>query len=101
MQAVFAYVGDAVSAAGFRLGGARTFTPAPGEEAAALAQACRTADLVLLSDDVAAALPHAELNALLAALQPMAAIVPRWREALSVRDPGERVRAQLGLDQQS
>jgi vacuolar-type H+-ATPase subunit F/Vma7 len=101
MQTVFAYVGDAVSAAGFRLAGARTFSPSPGEEAGALAQARRVADLVLVSDEVAAALPRTELNALLTTLQPLVAIVPRPGEALSARDPAERVRAQLGLEQQS
>lgn len=98
MSAVFAYVGDVASAAAFRLAGVRSFAPASGAEAAAVAQARDGADLLLLSTAVAEALPRAELNALLAALQPLAAIVPAPHGGLIARDPAERVRAQLGLE---
>lgn len=99
MPAVLAYVGDAVSAAGFRLAGASTFSPTAGEEAAALAQARQAADVLLLSDEVAAALPREELGALLTATAPLVAIVPRAGAAPSANDPAERVRAQLGLEE--
>ncbi len=99
MSAVFAYVGDVASAAGFRLAGARTFTPAPGEEANALAQARKEADLVLLSSEVAATLPRAALNDALAAMEPVVAIVPGTDGVLPASDPAERVRAQLGLEE--
>jgi vacuolar-type H+-ATPase subunit F/Vma7 len=92
-----AYVGDAVQAAGYRLAGARVFTPAAGAEAAALAQAREAAQVVLLAPEVAAALPRGELEAALAALQPLLAIVPKDGE-VSPLDPAERVRAQLGLE---
>jgi vacuolar-type H+-ATPase subunit F/Vma7 len=92
-----AYVGDAVSGAGFRLAGARVFSPEPGQERAALAQACAAAQVVLISGEVAAALPRAELEAAQAALQPLLAIVPE-RDSVSPLDPAERVRAQLGLE---
>ena len=92
-----AYVGDTVDAAGYRLAGARVFTPAAGEEATALAHARDIAQVVLLSREVAAALPRGELEAALAALQPLAAIVPEGGE-ISPLDPAERVRAQLGLE---
>lgn len=98
MQRVaLAYVGDAAQAAGFRLAGARVFSPAPGEESAALAQARASAQVVLLAAEVAAALPRAELLQAQAALQPLLAIVPQG-EALCPLDPAERVRAQLGLE---
>jgi vacuolar-type H+-ATPase subunit F/Vma7 len=96
-QAVLAYVGEAAEAAGFRLAGARVFSPAPGEELAALSQAREAAQIVLLSAEVAAALPRAELESAQAALRPLLAIVPRGRD-ISVRDPAERVRHQLGLE---
>jgi vacuolar-type H+-ATPase subunit F/Vma7 len=92
-----AYVGDAVDAAGFRLAGARVFTPAPGEEAAALARARPVAKVLLLSRQVAAALPRGELESTLAALQPLAAIVPDG-DGISPFDPAESVRALLGLE---
>lgn len=92
-----AYVGDAVTAAGFRLAGARVFSPAPGAEGEALAQARATAEVVLLSAQVAAALPRGELEVAQAALQPLLAILPEGGE-ISPADPAERVRAQLGLE---
>jgi len=97
-RAALAYVGDAFDAAGFRLAGARVFSPAPGGEAAALAQARSVAQLVLLSAEAAAALPRGDLEAALAALQPLVAIVPGAGGAVSPLDPAERVRAQLGLE---
>ena len=92
-----AYVGDTVDAAGYRLAGARVFTPAAGEEATALAHARDIAQVVLLSREAAAAMPRGPLEAALAALQPLAAIVPEGGET-SPLDPAERVRAQLGLE---
>jgi len=93
-----AYIGDAVEAAGFRLAGARVYSPAAGSEAAALVQARSAARVVLLSPQVAQALPRAELDAALAALQPLTAIVPGRHGEVSPADPSERVRAQLGLE---
>ena len=92
-----AYVGDAVDAAGYRLAGARVFVPTAGQEAAAMAQARDIAQVVLISREVAAAMPRGELEAALAALQPLAAIVPEAGET-SPLDPAERVRSQLGLE---
>jgi vacuolar-type H+-ATPase subunit F/Vma7 len=92
-----AYVGDAVDAAGYRLAGARVFSPAAGEETAALGHARSAAQVVLLSREVAAALPRSALEAALAALQPLLAIVPEGGE-ISPLDPAERVRAQRGLE---
>jgi vacuolar-type H+-ATPase subunit F/Vma7 len=98
MTAALAYVGNAVDAAGFRLAGARVFSPRPGEESGALAQARAQARLVLLSPEVAEALPRGELDAALMALQPLTAIVPGGGGEVSPADPSERVRAQLGLE---
>jgi vacuolar-type H+-ATPase subunit F/Vma7 len=96
-RVALAYVGDAVSAAGFRLAGARVFAPTPGEEGLALHQAREAAQVVLLSSETAVALSRGELEAALAALQPLMAIVPDDGE-ISPLDPAERVRAQLGLE---
>ena len=93
-----AYLGDPVSAAGFRLAGARTWTPEAGAESAALARARARAGVVLLSAEVADRLPRDELEAALAALRPLVAIVPDAAGTVSPLDPAERVRAQLGLE---
>ena len=98
MTATLAYVGDAVEAAGFRLAGVRVYAPAPGAEAAALAQARASARVVLLSASIAERLPRADLESALAALQPLTVIVPGGGGQVAAVDPSERVRAQLGLE---
>jgi vacuolar-type H+-ATPase subunit F/Vma7 len=83
------YLGDEVSAAGYRLAGALVRTPRAGEETAALAWALSQAPLVLLSTAVAAGIGEAALRRALSALAPLVLIVP---------DLAARLRTQLGLE---
>ena len=53
-MALVCYIGDEVSAAGFRLAGAAVIVPAPGGETAALAAARADGAVVLIAADVAA-----------------------------------------------
>lgn len=92
------YLGDAVSAAGYRLAGAQVRTPAPGDEAAALAWALAQAPLVLVSAAVAAAVPEAALRAALLALQPLVLLVPDREGRVPLPDRAGRLREQLGLE---
>jgi len=91
------FVGDATSAAGFRLAGVHTIVPAPGRERAALRAARDDAPLVLLAASVAARLPAAELSAALAALTPIVAVVPDITGSAAPPDLAARLKAQLGL----
>lgn len=99
-RATFAYVGDALDAAGMRLAGARVWTPAPGGEATAVREARAAADVVLLTAVVAERLPRAELDAALQAARPFTLLIPEASRP-SAADPAERVRAQLGLERQA
>lgn len=92
------FLGDEVSAAGYRLAGARVRTPRPGEEAAALALARGEAPLVLLSAAVAARLAVAELGAAQAALAPLVLVVPDLQGRQPLPDLAARLRSQLGLE---
>lgn len=92
------FIGNAVRAAGYRLGGFVTVTPAPGHEAAAVERALQGAGLVVLDADVAERLPAARLDAWLAGGAPPFVVAPRGDGACSRADPAERVRTQLGLD---
>ena len=58
------YIGDAVSAAGFRLAGLRIHVPDTTELVMQIEQAATDASLVLLGADLAAQLPVAELDRL-------------------------------------
>jgi vacuolar-type H+-ATPase subunit F/Vma7 len=92
------YLGDEVSAAGWRLAGVAVRTPAGGDEAAALAWARAHAPLVLVSSAVAAAIGEATLRAAASALAPLVLIVPDLHGAVPLPDLAARLRSQLGLE---
>jgi vacuolar-type H+-ATPase subunit F/Vma7 len=92
------YLGDEVSAAGYRLAGALGRTPDTGEAAALLAWARSSAPLVLLSATVASEIGEAALRPALAAPAPLVLIVPDLHGEVPLPDLGARLRAQLGLE---
>jgi vacuolar-type H+-ATPase subunit F/Vma7 len=92
------YLGDEVSAAGYRLAGALVRTPRAGGETAALAWALSQAPLVLLSTAVAAGIGEAVLRRALSALAPLVLIVPDLHGELPLPDLAARLRTQLGLE---
>lgn len=91
------YLGDEVSAAGWRLAGATVRTPRPGEEATALAWALAQAPLVLVSATVAAGIAAPVLRAALLALAPLVQVVPDRDGRVPLPDLAARLREQLGL----
>jgi vacuolar-type H+-ATPase subunit F/Vma7 len=92
------YLGDEVTAAGYRLAGLQVRVPAPGEASAAFDEARALAPLVLLSAAVAAHIDAAQLRAALAALQPLILIVPDARGEVPRPDLAARLRGQLGME---
>ena len=92
-----AFIGDEVSAAGFRLAGAQVRVPAPGEELGELREALREAELILVTAETAARIPAAVLRPLLAAARPLVLLVPDVRGAVAVPDVVGPIRAQLGM----
>lgn len=92
------YVGDEISAAGWRLAGMRVIVPAPGAEAAALADARAGAPLVLVSAATAQHLDEALLASAGAALEPLLLVVPDPQGEAPLPDLAGRLRAQLGLE---
>jgi len=95
---VFAYVGNAIDSAGFRLIGAQCWTPVAGAERTCFEAARRDADALFLATEVAERLPRGELDAALAASRPLIVLVPRPGAEPSLLDPAERARVQLGLE---
>jgi len=92
------YLGDEVSAAGFRLAGLAARVPPRGDEATALASARAEAPLVLIAASVAARIAERELRAATAALTPLVLIVPDLDGGTPVPDLAQRLRRQLGLE---
>jgi vacuolar-type H+-ATPase subunit F/Vma7 len=97
MEAV-AYLGDEVSAAGWRLIGAAVTVCEPGREADALAQARSAAALVLVSAAVAARIDASTLRRAVSALAPLVLVVPDPQGEVPGPDLATRLRAQLGLE---
>ena len=91
------YIGDEVSAAGYRLAGLVTRTPAPDDIASTMRWAREHATLILIGSTVAERIPQAELDKLLAAVSPPAMIVPDVRERGEKANPGVRLRRMLGV----
>ena len=92
------YLGDEVTAAGYRLAGVQVRVPAPREACAAFEEARALAPLVLVSAAVARHIDAAQLRAALAALQPLVLIVPDAQGEVARPDLAARLRGQLGME---
>jgi vacuolar-type H+-ATPase subunit F/Vma7 len=97
-MAAAVYLGDEVSAAGYRLAGAIVATPRAGEETAALAWARARAPLVLVSSLVAQRIAEPLLRTALSTLAPLVLIVPDLQGEAPLPDLAARLRGQLGLE---
>jgi hypothetical protein len=97
-DAPLVFVGNAVRAAGYRLGNFVTLTPERGQETRAVEQAMTAASVVVVDPEVAERLPPARLEAWLARGAPPVVIAPHADGSCSRADPAERVRVQLGLE---
>jgi len=98
MSAASIFVGDELSAAGFRLCGVETRVPAPGNEEGYLHEAMTEARVVLLGSRCAKAVSPAALEVALAQLSPLVMLVPDWDGTLPPGDPANKVRQVLGLE---
>lgn len=93
----FAYIGNEVDAAGFRLAGIAAQAPRAGEVAAAFVAAQSASEVLFLSTQAAAQLPRALLDSALAAERPLLVLLPDGAHGDEL-DPAARVRVQLGLE---
>ncbi|MBF0159585.1 MAG: Vacuolar H+transporting two-sector ATPase F subunit [Magnetococcales bacterium] len=92
------FIGDEVSAAGWRLAGVRVMVPESGEEATLVTEMLSAAtELLLLSSECARNLPQVLLDRLLSSTMPMTLIVPDVRGQVAPPDLMARVRSRLGM----
>jgi vacuolar-type H+-ATPase subunit F/Vma7 len=91
------YIGDEVSAAGFRLAGLRVRTPVPDECDEVLQWACKEAPLILISAEMARCLPQERLNQCLAMQTPPIVVVPDVLGRAKMPDLANALRRQLGV----
>ena len=91
------FIGDEISAAGFRLAGVRTRTPLPEDLLRVIQWACNNAPLILITSEFAAMLPTREYERFVSQESPAVLIVPDIRAKTTVEDLNTRLRSQLGI----
>jgi vacuolar-type H+-ATPase subunit F/Vma7 len=91
------YIGDEVSASGFRLAGLRTRSPEPDECEEVLQWACNEAPLILISAALADCIPQHRLDECLSRQSPPIVVVPDVLGRASMPDLANRLRRQLGV----
>ena len=91
------FIGDEVTAAGFRLAGVRVRTPLPGDLRGVLDWANNTTSLIFITAEYAAILNQEEQQRLFTQLDPAVVVVPDIRSNTPVQDLATQLRAQLGV----
>jgi vacuolar-type H+-ATPase subunit F/Vma7 len=92
------FIGDELTATGFRLTGIETMTPAHDAVAKALAEARSRAGLVVMTAELARQLPPSELEDALLSEAPTIAVIPDILSRASPPDLVSRIRGALGID---
>jgi vacuolar-type H+-ATPase subunit F/Vma7 len=93
------FIGDELSAAGFRLTGIETVVPDPEKATEALRDARKRAALVIMTAELARSVPAQELDAALIAEMPALAIVPDVRMRVPPPDLARSLRRTLGIEE--
>jgi vacuolar-type H+-ATPase subunit F/Vma7 len=93
------FLGDELTAAGFRLTGVETVVPEPEAAGEALRAARKQAALVIMTADLARHVPVDELEAALMAKAPALAVIPDVLFRTLVPDLAKRLRRALGIEE--
>ena len=91
------FIGDELTASGFRLTGVETLAPEPAEVAAAFADCRRRADLVIVTADRARHIPQDQLAAALLADPPTVAVIPDVLARVEPPSLADHVKSLLGI----
>jgi len=93
------FIGDELSAAGYRLTGIETQVPNADAAAEALRAARKDAALVIMTAELARRVPAREIEAAFTAEVPTFAIVPDVRMGAPLPDLAKRLRRILGIEE--
>ena len=96
-MSVAEFIGDEVSAAGYRLCGVNAHVANGNNVVDLVKQACERASLVLVGSNVVEKLNKQELDELLANTEPPVLVVPDVRGLKEVPDITARIHKQLGM----
>ena len=91
------YVGDEISALGYRLAGVHVEVAGGAELLDVFERACAESRVVLVSFGVAVSLPKDKLERARAASSPLILVLPDEKSEEELLDPGARARAALGM----
>jgi vacuolar-type H+-ATPase subunit F/Vma7 len=92
------FIGDELSAAGFRLTGIETLVPEPDAVESAFADARTRGSVVIITADLARHIPPPQLEAAMLAEAPTLAIIPDVLFRAPVPDLTRRLRSVLGIE---
>ena len=96
-MALCAFLGDELSALGFRLAGVDCYCPAPGETLDLFQRLRAEVVLLLVTAEMAADLPAEELHRAQAATRPLVLVIADVQGRVPAPDRAAAVRRQLGL----
>jgi len=92
------FIGDEVSAAGYRLAGAAVHSPLADDTPDVFRKVCKHADVVMVTAEFAAHIAAPRLNEALAGVAPLVLVVEDARGRVVPANLEDRVHAVLGLD---
>jgi vacuolar-type H+-ATPase subunit F/Vma7 len=92
------FIGDELTATGFRLTGVETLSPDPSEAANAFESVRPRAALVVLTAEYAAHIPAETLEAALVGEAPTVAVIPDVRARIEPPSPARRMKSILGIE---
>jgi vacuolar-type H+-ATPase subunit F/Vma7 len=91
------FIGDEVTAAGFRLAGVRIRTPSAEELPKVLAWSKRNVSLILITAECVAMLDKEQQTELVGQLEPPVVVIPDIRVKTPIQDLATHLRSQLGV----
>jgi len=91
------FIGDEISAAGFRLAGVNILIPKPGEESHVLDNLNDNLDLVIITAQVADTVLQHTIDQLMIQDKPLLLVLSDMRDQLLAPDLSVVLRSQLGL----
>jgi len=92
------FIGDEISAAGYRLAGAAVFTPSPSDMLTTFEAACSQASVVMITAEASRHIPPARLNAAQTKPDPLVVVINDIRSQVYAPDLEDHVHNILGLD---
>jgi len=92
------FIGDELSAVGFRLTGIETVVPKLDVVASAFEQARLRASLVVITAELARHIPPPQLEAAMLAVEPAVAVIPDILFSVPAPDLAGRLRSVLGIE---